>query len=237
MLTKTKTAMRHMGRKLLNHARIPIKIKKDGLVFKAVNHDGKEWFVPTNNKKIALWAYEFMESHERYLNIIRAGDIVVEVGACTGEYTLPAAQRADKIFAFEADPLACECVRKNAKIYNLGNIKVINEAVSNKLGRKMSLHTPNKIISGGLLVKNGQMVTTTLDEYLKDTKVDVLKLTVNGHEPEVLMGAKKLLKNVRFVIFQSAKHKQLIKMLKEEGFHVKKSEELDDGVEIVLLGR
>jgi FkbM family methyltransferase len=224
--------------RLLNLRKImcsPIKLSKDGAVFKATMME-KEWFIPIRSKSLALWAFNFMKRHERYLDAVREGDIVVEVGSCTGEYTIPAAQRAGKVFAFEADPLGCECIRKNARLHNLNNIEVINRAVSDKVGRRVSLYLLGNI-SGGRLVEGDTMSTTTMDSYLKEIKVDVLKMTVNGHEPEVLRGATKTLESVRSVIFQSAKHEELIRILEERGFKVRKSKQLDNGVKVALLER
>lgn len=224
---------------------LPIKIEKDGAVFRATACNGNEWFIPSSSVYFALFAFTFIEKEERYLDATRKGDIVVEVGACTGEYTIPAAQRVGehgRVLAFEADPIGCECTKRNARLYNLNNIEVINEAVSDIVGRRVSIDVPGLGLATGFLVKkdDGSMVTTTLDKCLKDSKVDVLKMTVNGHELEVLMGANKLLKNVRSVVFQSAKHKELISVLKERGFKVRKLEPAryrPDVVKTALLER
>ncbi|MCK5561540.1 MAG: FkbM family methyltransferase [Thermoplasmata archaeon] len=204
-------------------------IEKDGAVYKATTYDGKQWFIPINSESFAHWALTAMEVTERYLDVIKKGDIIVEVGACTGEYTIEAAKRVGergRVYSFEADPLGCECVKKNAKLNNLNNIEVINKPVSDIIGRKVSFKM-NKNLSGGYIEKDnkGSILTTTLDEYLNGRKVNILKMTVNGHEPEVLTGAHKLLKNIRYIIFQSIHHQKLIRTLKEYDFKVKK---LDD---------
>lgn len=222
----------------------PMKIEKDGAVFKATAHNKRTWFIPENSKNFAMWAFRFMETNERFLDVLTEGDVLAEVGACTGEYTIPAAQKIGtqgKVFAFEADPLGCECIKKNAQLHNLSNIEVINEAVSDTSGQKVSLSICENL-SGGLLVKNGSasVVTTTLDECLIGVNVDVLKLTVNGHEPEVLAGAQKMLNPVRAVIFQSARHEELIPALTEQGFRVKESRRAKnspENVKTVLLER
>lgn len=154
-LNKTKAAVKRIRRRVENFAWLPIKIEKDGAVFKATAHNGKEWFIPTNSEDVALWAFKFMELHERYLDAIREGDIVVEVGACTGEYTIPAAQRVGelgRVFAFEADPFGCECTRKNARLHNLNNIQVINEAVSGRNMRRGKLSIRLRGMGFGLSV-------------------------------------------------------------------------------------
>jgi len=198
------------------------------MVYRVTDRRGREWFIPENSERFARWAFIFMEKHQRYLEALRENDVVVEVGACTGEYTIHAAQRvgeAGKVIAFEADPVGCECVKRNARINNLSNVEVVNEAVSDSSGKRVSLDIRVNITGGVIALDNeGTMLTTTLDKYLKGTKVDVIKLTVNGHESEVLIGAQELLKNVRCVIFQSSKYEDLINFLGERGFKVKKLE-------------
>ena len=182
-----------------------------------------------------------MKQVERYLDALKDGDTVVEVGACTGEYTIEAARKVGKfgrIFACEADPLGCECVIKNARLHNLNNIQVINKAVSDRVGRRVALDIRGNL-SGGILVKGNTMSATTIDFLFKEMKVDVLKITVNGHEPEVVAGATKTLEDVRCVVFQSARHKELITILEERSFKVRRVTEDSwaDNVRIVLLER
>ena len=83
------------------------------------------------------------------------------------------------------------------------------------------------------------MSATTIDFLFKEMKVDVLKITVNGHEPEVVAGATKTLEDVRCVVFQSARHKELITILEERSFKVRRVTEDSwaDNVRIVLLER
>jgi len=219
----------------------PVRIERDGAVFKVTARNGKKWFIPTKDENFGFWAFIFMKKVERYLDAIKDGDTVVEVGACTGEYTVPAAKKVGnfgRIFACEADSLGCECIRKNAKLYKRNNIQVINQAVSDRIGRKMALDIRGNL-SGGILVEGNTMQTTTIDSLFSDMKIDVLKMTTNGHEPEIVAGAKKTLESVRCVVFQSARHKELIKILEYKGFKVTRA--IDDSwaenVRIVLLER
>ena len=68
--------------------------------------------------------------------------------------------------------------------------------------------------------------TISCDDYTSSAgldTVDVLIVTVNGHEPEVVKGASKLLKNIRLVTFQSARHQEVISYLSKKGFVLKNS--------------
>ncbi len=221
-----------------------IRLLQDGSVYKAIDQSGHEWYIPSKSIKFARWAFKFMETHERYIEALRDGDVVVEVGACTGEYTIPAAKKVGiggKIFAIEADPLGCECIKKNAELHGLNNIEIISAAVSDCSGKHVVLDIPNNL-TGGLLKSDEKsgLQTITLDELLEDVRVDVLKLTVNGHEPEILRGTAVCLNNVRSVSFQSVYHQSIIDFLVARGFTV---ERLDDvmskqiGVKTGLLTR
>ncbi|MCK5608481.1 hypothetical protein KAR91_41755 [Candidatus Pacearchaeota archaeon] len=69
-------------------------IEEDG-VYKAVMGK-KVWYLPSNDKHQYFWALNFMDTHERYIEFLQKGDIVIEVGAATGEYTIPAAIRSER---------------------------------------------------------------------------------------------------------------------------------------------
>ena len=218
---------------------IPITIEPHGEVFKARAYNGKIWFIPVDDHAVALWAFRFLERNERFLDVLQEVDYVVEVGACTGEYTIPAAQRIGvqgKIVAFEADASGCECIKKNAQFHNLDNIEIFNKAVSDTSGEKVTLSVPTNI-SGGMLIEtpDGAMRTTTLNECLSQVPVDVLKITVNGHEPHILAGASNLLPGVRAVIIQSAHHEELSHMLEKYSFIEKKSIDAQDSPENVRI--
>jgi FkbM family methyltransferase len=223
---------------------LPITIEPYEMIFKAMAHNGKTWFIPVNSKEFALWAFRFLEANERFLKILKEGDILAEIGACTGEYTIPAAQKIGKkgkVFAFEADFLGCECIKKNAQVHRLTNIEVFNEALSDTIGQKVSLSIPTNL-SGGMILKarNGSLVTKTLDGCLKNIPIDVLKITVNGHELEVLAGAQMLLSQVRAIVLQSAWHEELKKFLEDFGYSVKESinaQDSPEGVKIMLFER
>jgi len=62
-------------------------------------------------------------------------DIVVDLGACIGAFTLPAAVRAKKVYAVE--PLLAEELTKNIKLNALTNIEVIEVGVGDKESRQV----------------------------------------------------------------------------------------------------
>ncbi|MCK4860245.1 MAG: FkbM family methyltransferase [Candidatus Omnitrophica bacterium] len=175
---------------------------EEGGIYKATRGT-KSWYIPSNDRTQAVWVLNFMSLHERYLDALQKGDTVIEVGTATGEYTIPAAKkigRDGQIHAFEVEPMSYLCLKKNLALNNLVNVKPVNRAASDKSNKSLwlsfrkggladaSFHrqAPEKI-----LVK-----TISLDDYATSIgmeKVNVLKVTINGHEPEVVKGAKNLL--------------------------------------------
>ena len=70
-------------------------------------------------------------------NIIKNGNIVIDVGAHMGYYSLLFAKlvgKNGKIFAFEPDPKNFSRVQKNVKLNNYMNIVLTQKAVSDRTG-------------------------------------------------------------------------------------------------------
>ncbi len=145
---------------------------------------------------------------------IKEGDIVIDVGANIGYYTLIFAQlvgKTGKVFAFEPEPKNFEILKKNIEINNYDNVTAEQKIISDKC-EKMKLFVSDSGIVGHRIQKMGnfenfiEVESVTLDDYMKklnlDKKVDFIKIDVEGAEPKVLDGAKTILKeNVKLKIF------------------------------------
>ena len=219
-------------------------VEEDG-VYKATI--GKQaWYIPSKDRMQCIWALDFIKSHERYLHILKEGDTVIEVGAASGEYTIPVAKiigEKGQIHAFEVEPAGFLCLEKNLALHNISNVKPVNKAVSDESNKTLDLSFEKGTLSGSTfhddLTEKLSVKTITIDDYVSSMgieKVDVLKATVNGHEPAVMKGAKNILKNTRFVTFQSAKYQEVISILSKEGFSVRKiADSFTQEVKIVLM--
>lgn len=221
-------------------------IEEDG-VYKATVGE-KVWYIPSNDRMQCVWALNFMNTHERYLDVLQKGDTIMEIGAATGEYTIPAAKKIGEkgqIHAFEVEPASYLCLEKNLALCNIVNVKPMKMAISDKSNKSLWLSFEKGGLSRGSfhneLSEKIHVKTISCDDYATSIgleKVDVLKVTVNGHEPEVMKGAKNLLRSMRIVIFQSARHQEVISFLSKEGFSVKKSVDTAvNEVKIVLMER
>src|SRR5215217_2314063 len=141
----------------------------------------------------------------------RQGDVVVDIGAHMGRYTIIAAKRVGtkgKVMAIEANPSNFEMLNRNIKLNQLVNIISLNNAVYSK-ETKIKLYLPgeelgdtiyNTIISDRAKNEDKfvEVNANTLD-YLLQSKgikqVNWIKIDVEGAEFEVLKGATNILSN------------------------------------------
>lgn len=218
---------------------------EDG-VYRATVGD-RTWYIPFPKRWMALWALEFMEAHHRYQQYLQPEDTIIEVGACTGEYAVPAALRVEKghLWAFEPDPVSFLCLKKNVHSAGLTDrITLVNRAISDKDGETLSFTAPDNTVAGGALsTEDGQMQmeTVTLDTYLEQNpireRIGLLKITVNGFEPEVILGAAQTLERVDSLSFQSERHEETEQLASRHGFEVVESDDLGNGVRCVFMAR
>jgi len=141
---------------------------------------------------------------------IHEGDIVIDVGANIGYYTLIFAQlvgKSGKVIAFEPEFKNFEILKKNVEINNYNNVILEPKIVSEKCG-KMKLYFSDSDIVGhqimtGIGVKGNiknfvEVESVTLDDYMKklnlDEKVNFIKIDVEGAESKVLEGSTKISK-------------------------------------------
>jgi FkbM family methyltransferase len=158
----------------------------------------------------------FMTNHED--DIIehftpKQGDIVVDIGAHMGRYTIISSKRVGtngKVVAIEAHPGNFEMLNRNIKLNQLTNVIPLNYAVYSK-ETKIKLYLPeedsgftiyNTIMSNraGTEDKFVEVNANTLDcllqiNQIREEEVNWIKIDVEGAEFEVLKGATNVLTN------------------------------------------
>jgi FkbM family methyltransferase len=148
--------------------------------------------------------YTSMSSHEE--DIIERftpnqGDIVVDIGAAFGFYTIIASKRvgtSGKVVAIEAQRDSFKMLNRNIKLNQLTNVVPLNYAVYSK-ETKVKLYNTYSIMpvsAGKSMNKFVEVNANTLDNILQEEKIiDVnwIKIDVEGAELEVLKGAHNVL--------------------------------------------
>jgi len=141
----------------------------------------------------------------------KIGDVVVDIGAHIGRYSIISSKRVGqngKVIAIEAHPHNFEILNRNIKLNKLTNITTLNHAVYSK-ETKIKLYTRgqqlghtiyNTIITDRAKKEDGfvDINANTLDNLLQQNginEVNWIKIDVEGAEFEVLKGAHNILSN------------------------------------------
>lgn len=152
---------------------------------------------------------------EAFLNIVKPGMNVVEVGANMGFYSLLAADRVGETGAltcFEANPEVAEILFHNLRFNGFGRrATVVNKAVFSET-TSMKFQVFEKSQGGSGLVRccfqdahhfqkenldssnTIKVNATSLDDHFpKGAKVDLLKIDAEGADPHIIKGAQRLI--------------------------------------------
>jgi FkbM family methyltransferase len=144
--------------------------------------------------------YASMSSHEdeivEHFNP-KEGDVVVDIGAAFGFYTILSSKRVGlngKVVAIEAQPDSCEMLNQNIKLNRLANVITLNYAAYSKKS-KLRLYDSYSIIQGRAENNSQKYIevnANTLDHLMQlqgISEVNWIKIDVEGAELEVLKGA------------------------------------------------
>lgn len=149
--------------------------------------------------------------------VLEQSDLVVDIGAHIGLFSLAAGvtnPRA-RIVAFEPHPDMARILRENVAANALGRVEVVEKAVSSSSGAATLLAVPQALPSSSSLdaefmsdqdlLESIAVARTTLDESLcldaEAIRLCTIKIDVEGHELEVLRGARHLIAKLQPVIF------------------------------------
>lgn len=133
--------------------------------------------------------------------LLHPGMIFVDVGANIGYFSLIAAKEVTetgKVYAFEPDEENFALLSNNRDRNGYKNIIPVKKALSDSIGIDSFYLKKDNLCAHSLVPdrtsKIVEVETITFDEYFKDIqRIDVVKIDVEGAEPKVLHGMKKIL--------------------------------------------
>jgi FkbM family methyltransferase len=162
----------------------------------------------------AAWESIEQQSYESFANAVRGGDVVYDVGAHIGTYTVLALQKSapsGRVVAYEPVDLTRDFLKRHLQ-WNCGGDRVVVRPVccGSQTGQA-SLYFREGEMSGdsGLVPVNGAKSTVvpvrTLDSEVKELGLvpTIIKIDVEGWELEVLKGAENILARYRPLLFLS----------------------------------
>jgi FkbM family methyltransferase len=152
---------------------------------------------------------------------VKNDDVIVDVGAHIGVYTIPLAKRATKVIAFEPHPKTSEMLDKSIKLNQLHNVMLIKKSVSNSKGKTLYSLSTVPMLSGisipaGLVHSTIETQSIDLDTALSmENRVDWLIIDVESFEVNVLNGARIILRKYSPKIIDKVKE-----ILKNEEYSI-----------------
>lgn len=163
---------------------------------------------------------------------ISKGDIVVDVGANIGVFTVYAVKKklSGRVIAIEPAPLNWDLFYENVRRNHLQNVKLYKCAISDHEGMA-NLYFPGDhscytLSASGYTVTSIPVKLQTLDVIFEKENLSIchlLKIDVEGHELHVLKGAKKMLAATHHVVMELHKKniivEQVVSFLQEQGFN------------------
>lgn len=188
-----------------------------------------------NDEAVALdtvwngrFGYESASLHH-WSRLAATSRTILDVGAHVGYYAMIAALAAPKakVHAFEPVPPIHARLAVNHRANGLKNLVLHQNGVSDHAGTAdINIRFPlsNLLSTGSTLEEFAKPLASafttrvhllTLDETLGETPVDLMKIDVEGHEPSVLAGARRVIERDRPVIILEALHKTLLGKLTE----------------------
>ena len=206
----------------------------------------------------------FFDMHEAgaqaLLDLAQPGMSVLDIGTNIGTTLLQLARRVGKsgsVQGFEPDPANFAKASRNLKLNAWADhARVANIALGGENGRlKMFQVNPknrgmNRILPASQAEQGAfpsvEVAVRVLDEFLEEaqiTRVDLVKIDVEGFEMNVLRGAKRLLSEMRPVLFielddrnlrdQNSSASELVALLQSNNYSVLRA---DDGSEVTTQG-
>ncbi|MFB6301607.1 MAG: FkbM family methyltransferase [Haloferacaceae archaeon] len=158
---------------------------------------------------------------EDFLAHLTDGDVVWDVGANQGTYSLFAAKRGAEVHAFEPNPDAYEIIERNAQ-RNGVSIQVHRVALGST-NDTMVLREADRAGTRWIAQEGpGEEVTVRRGDDLQVPPPDVLKIDVEGAEVDVLEGMRSLLEECRvcYVEIHDDSARAVRDVLRNAGFEI-----------------
>ena len=207
-------------------------------LFNYVENNFKKTYVELKDRKLFLpdgdpSRYSLREQPKIFDNFIlsnvKSGDVVVDIGANIGYYTILMSKlvgNSGKVYAFEPGSENFELLSKNIKKNNCTNVILENKTVSNETKTSVfyvstKASSDHRIFQTKTNQKSKEIEQIDLDSYFEkiNSKVDFVKCNIQGADFLAFKGMSRIVKNndVKIMI-EFSPHNMLQANLSSEEF-------------------
>ena len=169
-------------------------------------------------------------------SMVNKNDIVIDVGAHMGLFALVMAAHCREVHAFEASYPSYQQLCANALVNHAPHVRARHAALGapDERGARRTLFVQNEIGKASLnqiayapAHRKEEVTLQCLDDLVQmspDThKIGLLKITVEGHEFEVLQGARRIIRTHRPTILfecEEINHPRVFRFMNDIEYHM-----------------
>ena len=197
--------------------RLPFKLLPAGAVVRVLRGParGKRWVADSSTRGFWLGYWE-LDNQRFFAAHLKPGDVVYDIGAHVGLYTLISSSRVQPgghIYAFEPLPRNLGYLRRHIDLNHVSNCTVVDVGVSDSTGTKR--FDPTVHDSAGHFSSAGavSVQTTSLDDFFSKGQgvrpPNAIKINAEGAEMEVLRGGRGVIAEYSPLIFLSTHSREI----------------------------
>ena len=143
--------------------------------------------------------------YDIYKGLLTVQDVAIDIGGYIGSHSLPMSMLCNQVYTFECNPELHNIINENIKRNNRTNITLFNIALGNNETDLTFYNRHDGTSRFSQREVKGEpikLTTKALDDVLPDLEhCKLIKIDVEGHEYNVLEGAKELINRTRPYIF------------------------------------
>ena len=211
--------------------RLPLRLVPDRARVRVLSGPlrGSRWIAGASTHGAWLGTYERV-AQRAFVDHVRSGGVVFDIGANVGFFTLLASKLVGKrgtVVAFEPLPRNLAILREHVQMNGCANVSVLALAVSDRSGEARLRVAADPAMSG--IADDGELAvrTESVDGMLAEGRLPppaFMKIDVEGGEADVLSGALRTLRAHRPRILLSthgyAIHERCCALLEREGYRL-----------------
>lgn len=198
---------------------------------------GKKWVVGSSSHGCWLGSYEH-EKQYQFIKEVKKGDVVYDIGAHVGFYTLLSSVLVGErgtVLAFEPFPPNMAYLQRHVGMNSLRNVSLFQKAVADHNDQiEFEVHTSSSMghLSYEKTASTISVEAISLDKFVEEQKLpwpNIVKVDIEGAEYRFLLGARQLLTNRPVKLFLATHgtevHKQCLNFLQALGYTIKNLED------------